>query len=143
MEVAILTAHQVEAHLRQVEQMALVPYTLSAGWYGIGVEFKRCPKRNGGNIKRGSAWGKFVYTETMTGQIISRERALELALLPPSTRQGRYDMLNKKLCAICGGEGQDEKNKWGQLRYMEHRMSICPICIKDIYDKSVQPWRKN
>lgn len=123
--------------------MALEPYTSSAGWYGIEVSFKRCAKRNGGVIKKGSVWGRLVYSDMMTGQNISREDAIKLALMPKAIRWARYTLLNKKLCAVCGKEGLDEHHKWGWLRYLDHEMDICPSCVKEIYDKSYQPWRNN
>jgi len=133
-----------EKGLARIELEALhSPYALSITWMGIEVKFLRCAKRGGGNIKKGKAWGKLSYTNYSMDMPINRAQAIEWITLPTNVKDAKRVMLHKKLCAICGVEGKDDERGWGWLRYIEHRMEICPDCTKEIYEESEQPWRDN
>lgn len=134
---------EAEKHLREIEGMALQPYTEEAWWYGIGVKFQRCAKRDGADIKKGSTWGKLIYSLWETGQNISLDEAIEFGLTPIAIREAKRKMLDKCICAICGKEGTNEEHNWGRLRYQENKMDICPKCIREIYRKSHRPWENN
>ncbi|GAH62355.1 unnamed protein product, partial [marine sediment metagenome] len=46
-----LTHKEVEKHIREIEAMALEPYTQSASWYGLTVSFESGRKRDGSSGK--------------------------------------------------------------------------------------------
>jgi len=136
---------QAEIKLAQLEYGTLhSPYIQGISSMGVEVTFIRCAKRNGGNIKKGTTWGKLAYRNIFMDMPLSRDKAIDWIALPAKIKEAKIDMLNKKICAICGKQGIDGKNNhWGRLRHQEHDMSICPSCIKDIYLKSHRPWENN
>ena len=124
------------------------PYIQGISSMGIDVAFRRCPKRDGGNIKKGTQWGKLTYCNYSMNMPLSRQQAIDWMMLPLKVKQAKIAMAQMKVCAICGNEemGQDDPinpRRWGRLRYQEKPMDICPDCIKEIYEESYRPWENN
>jgi hypothetical protein len=137
---------KAEQELQRIEREILTPgRSIGIGWMGVDVKFVACPKSRGGNLKRGKTWGRIIYSNYLADTPLTRAQTIDWITLPEKIRAGKIALLNKKVCAICGSEGIDKlfHDDWGYLRYQEHRMSICPSCIRNIYLKSHRPWENN
>lgn len=155
-----LTKEQIEAEFLKFERnVTRIGGSSSWGWMGIDISWQSLAKSKGGNIKRGTRWGKIHYTIFCeNNREITREEAIREILKPFTLRQAARDLLHIYTCATCGvtvvgedavkgitrykfnpsqnGEYSLESEQlveaWGSIFYKGQSIWICSACLDRI-----------
>lgn len=134
----------------KIEAGLLVPYPqgfTAMIWMGIEFSWKRGTLKSGCTLKRGKAYGKFKYVDTVNsnykpddlnshGRELTREEAMEECLKPFPLRVANNDMSIITECAGCGEirvGRENEKDKWGHLFWSKY---VGESVFKDVRSNS-------
>jgi hypothetical protein len=128
-------------------------------WNGVSVEFVRIPRKNGGNCKRGTAWGcvKYFNDSVVINNTLwlhpelTRDEAIAEIMKPRELKKAMSDLREMKECYQCGkvGIGEDERKGWSKLRYptllstgvyglYDKYIDLCDFCTKMILARGLK-----
>ena len=151
----MLTKELAEQQLSHIEQSILLGKSSAVTWTGITVEWHSRPLKDGGTLKRKSAYGEFLYS--YRDEKLSRSQVISEVLKPLSLRRALIEAEASIECHVCGliVVGKEAMNpyhswmlyhgqmvnkpQWGLTFYKMNGnesicLNICPRCMERIYN---------